>query len=210
MVRYAFLSAAALLVAASPLHAHAGSTVVTAHSLSMTFKITSQGETNGGEDRVDRSTRKDKDLFDLCTGSSPTKNQGIFLFLNCTDPNMNEIDAISTQPLTGLANIGEITFGDPMVDSTKNGDLKTASFPVTIDLSCNTGALVATLHGIMDIKYSALSGGGQVCPESATVKITGSATSNNLGLPASFILDDGSLIKAKNRDGAIATLPPFP
>jgi hypothetical protein len=200
-------ASAALLVAALPLRAHAGGAIVTAHELTMTIKVTSQGQTNSGEDRFDSSTLKVNDVFELCTGSKPTKTQGVFLFMNCSNLNNNEIDAIGTQPLTGIASVGAINFDlAHLVDATKNGDRKSASVPVTLEIDCGGGALVAAVSGIMDIKYSAL--GQTVCPESAQVKITGSATSNNLGEPPSFIVDDGSSVKAKNRSGSIATFPP--
>ena len=207
-IGFACLSAALSLVTA-PLRAHAGGALITGHELQITLKGAAQGESNSGEGTADKGTLKDKDIFELCTGESPTKDQGVFLFLDCGNLNNNEIDAIGTNPLTGLAEVGSISFDvDHPVETTKNGNTKSIKIPVTIELTCGAGTLDVELNGIMNIKYSDLA--KTTCPDSASVKVTGVGDSNSKTLPPAFLLDDGSSVKAKKRDGAIAGFPIIP
>jgi len=205
-------ASAALLASLVPLRANAGGVLITAHELNITLKLTDQGTTSGGENKITRSTENQKDVFSVCTGSPPTKTQGVFLFMQCgafSALNTNEIDAIDTNPLTGLQKVGSLSFDTThLVDMTKSGGVvKQVSVPVVLTLNCGEN-LSGIAWGTMDLKYSDLS--TVSCPESATMKITGSGGSANQALPPLFIIDDTSSLKAKNRDGAIQTLPPFP
>jgi hypothetical protein len=200
--------AALLCSLAIPLRADAGG-ATTAHQLTMTIKGSAQGTNNSGDGINDRATGSIKDVFALCTESLPTKTQGVYLFLNCDALNDNLIAAVETDPFTGLQEVGSVDFDlANQIVTTKSGDTKLITVPVAISLNCNGGALVVEASGIMDIKYSPLAA-GPICPLSATLKITGVGTSNSGLIPDSFILDDGSSVKAKNRSGAISSFPVF-
>ncbi|HTO06729.1 MAG TPA: hypothetical protein VMR86_06695 [Myxococcota bacterium] len=176
----------------------------------MTLKLASQGESNSGDGRMDRTSLDVKDVFEVCTGARPTKTQGIFLFMNCGELTNNTIAAIDTQPFGELAPVGGLSLNGPLISVTKNGDTKSVTMPATLQISCDAGmgGLALIAPGVLTLKYSAL--GGTTCPESATLKVTGSGGSSSVGLPGSFIVDDGTAVKAKNRDGAIASFPvPF-
>jgi hypothetical protein len=175
----------------------------------MTVKGLSQTTNNSGDDKFDRTTGHVDDVFALCTETSATKTQGVYLFLNCTDLNDNLIAAVETDPLGGIAIVGELDFDMAhRVDSETKGDLKSSSIPVTVSINCNGGALVVEGHGVMDIKWSALSAGG-ICPLSGSLKLTGAGTGNSGQTPPSFIVDDGSSISIKNRSGSISSFPIF-
>jgi len=117
---------AAALVLATPLPALAGG-AETAHPLSLTLKLAGQTTDKAGDDVVGKLTVKSIDVFEGCTGiSTPTKTEGLYLFINCADPNSNEIDAVDTSgtptsPPTLLASVGSVDIGAPVIDTQKAG-----------------------------------------------------------------------------------------
>jgi hypothetical protein len=206
------IAAATSLALAVPFSALAGPTTVTAHLLTMSVKSLSQTTNKKDDDVFDRSSANVKDVFTVCVGNSPAKDEAIYLFLDCADLNHNVIAAIDTNPLFGTAvALGQVNFDTvDMVVSEKNGVLKSATTLVQIGLSCNAGALDVGLLGIVTLSYSAL-GANPACPSSGSVKIFGTGTSNLTGIiPPNFIVDDGSSISIKKRSGAISTFPPLP
>jgi len=176
-------------------------TVVSAHELTSSLKIVSQSQSGG----VQKGSFNQKDLFKLCSGNAPTKTQGVFLFLDCADVSTGPVlAAIETSPLTGLATVGTVTLdGAHAVTTSKGGDLKTEAIPALIHVDCN--GVVADLNGILNLKFSPLSGGTGTCANTGTLKVTGSGSSSDPNVPAAFIVNDGSSIKANKRNGAITT-----
>jgi hypothetical protein len=206
------IAAALCALGGMPVVANAGTTggPITAHLLSMTVKSVNQTTNSASQQKFDRTTGNVKDVFQACVESSPTKTQGVYLFLDCSDLNHNTIAAIDTNPLFATnVPVGEINFDlDNIVVSTTGGIVKSSTVPVTVEISCNAGALVTEVSGIMDLQYTAL-GANPSCPSSGSVKITGSGTSNLTGLiPPTFIIDNGSSITVKKRSGSIVVFPP--
>jgi hypothetical protein len=176
--------------------------------------MVSQTTVRSGDDRPDVFVATAKDVFKACVGASPTKTQGVYFFINCDPFSMafNEIDSVdlSTQPPTRLATVGSITFEDPLIDSTKGMIRKTAKVPVSITIDCNnTHTTTAVLHGIMSLKYSPLAP-VNACVDSGKVSLVGSGSSNLPGVPATFIVDNGSGITVKKRSPTITSFPSLP
>jgi hypothetical protein len=199
-----FIFAIGLVSLCVPFLAHAGAEVITAHELTITIKSLSQTTDSHDNDKPDKTSVDRKDLFELCVGRRPQSDEGVFLFINCTNLNQNQIMAIDKNPLTGLQEIGSMDFDlDHAVVTTKNGVLKSATIPVEVTLECGDTAVDA--FGAIDIKYSDL-GALDACVESAKVKVTGTGVTPG---PGNFIVDDGSSITVKKRDGGITTVPPL-
>lgn len=182
--------------------------VVTAHKMTISLKTLSEMTTNSGDDRFDRVNANTNQLFEACVGHPPTRTQGIYLFIDCSDPDNNQIAAVETQPLTLLSSVGSIDFDNNpnlFVRSTSNHGtvLKSASVPAEITLDCGAPAM-ASLRGIVDVNYKLL--GQDYCPNSAAVKAVGSGSSSLAG--GDFIVDDGTSLQAKPRVGGITTFPP--
>jgi hypothetical protein len=206
------ISATALLVLGTASRAHAGGGPITAHQLAITLRTISQTDNASLNQIPDRFNAQTKDVFEACTGSAPTKTQGLYLFLDCSvvnagvDPVPGTILAIETNPLSRITDVATVQIHtDFQVISTKSaGTIRTQLIaPVEIALSCNGASTTATLAGVMTMKYSALS--TSVCPDSASIKILGAGDSVG---PGEFTVDAGSLITVKKRAGAIATIPP--
>ncbi|HXZ85316.1 MAG TPA: hypothetical protein VEI82_07480 [Myxococcota bacterium] len=203
------IALAALAVAFGvPTWASAGTTI-TAHQVSMKLNTVTQMTTNKGDGKQDKTTVNQKDLFIACVGTAPTKTEGIFVFFDCAGPppGRGEIKAINTSPLTDLADIGTITFGTPLVRTTKGGGTTITSIklPATLEIDCG-GAASAELSGTLNVSYSAFPNGGPVCPSSGSMKFTGSAAAGG----QNFIIDDGSNVKINKRNGGITVDPVLP
>jgi hypothetical protein len=184
--------------------------VVTGHKMTISLKTLSQMTNSSMDLKFDRVNVNTNDLFEACVGDPPTKTQGIYLFIDCSNLDNNVIAAVETQPLLELAEVGHIDFDDNAnlnVKSTSNHGttLKSASIPAEIELDCGLTAQ-ATLHGIVDINYKAL--GQDICPNSAAVKAVGTGSSTLAG--GDFIVDDGTSFSVKTRAGGIVTFPPSP
>ena len=192
----------------SPLVASAGGALFTAHPLTLTVKGVAQTVNSSKDQKEDKLTVNVKDLFAECRGAQPTKDQAVFLFLNCADLTDNTIRAISTNPIASLEEIGSIDFDlANAVNTTKNGVLKSKTVPVSIELTCNGGDTDVTVSGIMNLKFSALNA-VDACPDSGSVKITGVGQTASAGGP--FLVNDGSSITVKKRSTSIFTVPPPP
>jgi len=200
--------AVASLMVAVPLSALAGGGPITAHQLTIKIKALSQTTNGKGDDVGDSTGANQKDVFQTCVGTSPTKTQGMYLFLDCSNLNNNVIAAIDTNPLFDTAvGTGDVSFDMAhMVTTQKKGVLVKAVVPVDITLSCNGDATHVDATGIMTINYTAL-GSSPACPSSASVSVTGTGVNPQ---PGDFILNSGSSIKAATRSGAIAAFPPLP
>jgi hypothetical protein len=200
------VSAAACVGIAMPLLAHAVGPV-TGHLLSMSIRGVSQTTNSKDEDRPRNTSVNAKDVFAGCTSRSPTKSEGVYLFLDCSDLTNNMIAAIDTnRPLDTARFVGTVGFDlTHAVDSSRKGVLQSKVVPVTVEVACDGGAFLEA-SGIMTIKYSAL-GSSPACPLSASVKITGIGYHEP---PGDFIANTGSSITAKKRSGAITAFPPVP
>ncbi|HXX48478.1 MAG TPA: hypothetical protein VEN47_09635 [Myxococcota bacterium] len=203
---------AAALVLATPLPALAGG-AETAHPLSLTLKLAGQTTDKAGDDVVGKLTVKSIDVFEGCTGiSTPTKTEGLYLFINCADPNSNEIDAVDTSgtptsPPTLLASVGSVDIGAPVIDTQKAGSTTAVIAPVKVNISCNGGDTTATLFGILNLKFSPLMVGGS-CPFSGGMKIVGFGQDPNVQTPDNeFLVNDGSSLSIGKRSSTITTLP---
>ena len=200
------LAAIAALALAAPLQAQAGG-ATTAHKLSISLHAVAQTTNGHGDNVPDKTTADANDVFKACVGTKPAKDEGVYLFLNCTDLTDNVIAAIDTNPLFDTAvQVGSVDFDlGHMVTTTSNGVRKSATVPVTISISCDGATTTATLNGIMTMNFSAL-GAADSCPLNAKVNVTG--TGHDPG-PGDFIVNQGSAISAANRSGAIASFPLF-
>jgi hypothetical protein len=183
-----------------PLRASAGGPT-TAHKVTITLKTISQTTNSKGDGQPDKVSAKTSDVFAACVGHSPSKTEGIYLFLNCGDPNLSTgtIEAMDTQPLTDLGQVGTLTSDTEfVVVSTKGGGAtRTAvSVPVQISISCNAGGTTADLFGIMNVKYSTL--GTTSCPNSVSLKVVGTGFNDP---PGDFTVGDGSSVSAKRVAG---------
>ena len=189
-----------------PLQARAGGVVTTAHQLTVSLHTLSQATNNSGDDVADKVNANQKDVFTQCVGSSPAKDEGIYLFLNCADLTDNTIAAIDTNPLFDTAVIvGSVDFDlAHMVRKEKNGVLQSATVPVQVHLNCAGGTTTADVSGIMSMTFSPL-GGNPACPLSAKVSVVG--TGHNPA-PGDFIINNGSSISVGKRSGAVTTFPP--
>jgi len=203
---------AAALALATPLPALAGG-AETAHPLSLTLKLAGQTTDKAGDDVVGKLTVKSIDVFEGCTGiSTPTKTEGLYLFINCADPNSNEIDAVDTSgtptsPPTLLASVGSVDIGAPVIDTQKAGSTTAVIAPVKVNISCNGGDTTATLFGILNLKFSPLMVGGS-CPFSGSMKIVGFGQDPNVQTPDNeFLVNDGSSLSIGKRSSTITTLP---
>jgi hypothetical protein len=200
------IAAAALFALAAPSRANAGGPIITAQQLAITLKTVSQTDTSSGNLKPDNFTAKTNDIFAACVGTPPTKTQGIYLFLNCSDLSVGgTILAIETQPLTSLAAVGTMAIDtDLLVATTKDAGMTRTSAiaPVEISISCNGGATTAEFFGVMSLKFSAL--GSAVCPDSGQVKILGAGHNTP---PGDFIVNSGSSIAVKKRAAGISTIP---
>jgi hypothetical protein len=199
----------------APSFAHAGGTIVTAHSLTISLHSKTEFTNSGGDDKTDSTDVTHKDLYNLCVGTKPTKTQGIYVFFNngvttnCSTPPLSAtILAIDTQPLTRKAAVGTITFGDPLIENTTGhgATLKSIKVPATININCNGGLTTADVSGVLNLSYSAFTKGAPVCPISGSIKPTGSAT--DPAAPNDVVVDDGSIVKINKRAGGISTIPP--
>ena len=192
-----------------PLAALAGTAPVTAHQLSIKLKAISQDpNAPKGAERQDNVSANQKDVYQTCVGSPPTKTQGVYLFINCGDPTVNVIAAIDTDPLFDTAvGIGslEIDTGHGVTTS-KNGIMTKVVVPVVVHLSCNTDTTHVDAPGIMTMKFSAL-GTSDSCPLSGSIQILGAGVDPG---PGDFIVNSGSSITIKTRSGSIAAFPPLP
>ena len=197
--------ASAFFALAIPLRSQAGGAIVTAHQLAITFKTVSQAQSSAGDDKPGKFTASTNDIFESCVGTPPTKTQGIYLFIDCADPNNNTIAAIDTQPmLTTLALLGSITFDlNSGVQTTKQLAITASTVPAQIALSCNGALTTADVFGIVNVKFAALA--STICPDSLTVKIIGTGSNP---VPGDFIIDNGSSFNAKKRAAGISTFPP--
>lgn len=207
MIRTLVISVVSLALA-TPLVASAGTGPITAHPLSIKLKTVTQMSITKGNDRPDNGTANQKDVFESCVASSPTKTQGVYLFMNCADPTINMIAAIDTDPLFDTA----VFVGTVLIDTNhgvgtvKNGVLTKVIVPVEVQLNCNGGLTQVDAHGILNMKFSALDT-SDACPQSGSITFTGTGTDPG---PGDFIVNEGSSITIKNRSGAISSFPPIP
>lgn len=192
------------LVFALPL---AASAQVTAHEVKLSIKGLAQTTNSNDFLKPDRFTVNQKDVFGACHGAAPAKDEGIFLFLDCTNVptslNNNTILLMDTNPVTVLGEIGSVNFDlARFVQNESSKGLQSASVPATIEIDCD-GATVE-VFGIMDINFKDLD--GTQCPNSASVKVTGTGTEVDV-----FSVDNGSSISAQKRSGAFSNdFPPAP
>ncbi|HTO69196.1 MAG TPA: hypothetical protein VMR31_04985 [Myxococcota bacterium] len=204
LVVAATFAAASLFV---PARARAGETVITAHQVTLSVKSVSQLTGDSGNDKPDKIGINQKDLFTVCTTQAPTKTQGVYVFFDCAGPppGTHTLLAIDTQPVTFIANVGTMTFGEPLVRTTSKGGtvLNSIKVPVTVNINCNGGTTTATLDGILNLNYKAFPNGGPMCPNNGTLKITGFSDSTGV----ESIVDDGSSMKVNTRNGGITTIP---
>ncbi|HTO69197.1 MAG TPA: hypothetical protein VMR31_04990 [Myxococcota bacterium] len=196
--------------------ARAGSaTIVTAHSTNISLHAKTEFTDKSGNDKTDSSNASQKDLYQACVGTKPTKTQGIYAFFtnatdisgNCTTPPTKiDLVALDTSPLTNNGLVGTITLGDPLIETTKSAGatLTAIKVPATVAIDCG-GTTTADLHGILNLNYKQFTKGGPICPISGSLKVTGSAT--NPSAPNDLVIDDGSSIKINTRDGGISVEP---
>ena len=196
-----------------PALAHAGTAVFTAHPLAFSLRITNQGINKGGDGVAEHMGGRSQDLFSACVGTPPTKTEAVVLFIDCNDPNTNEIDAVDLATGTPalLAHIGSLTFPTTVaVETTTGGGTipRTEETLAEIDINCtSTVTLTAQVFGVLNVKMLPLSTGGQVCAESGRIRTVGSGNITSLG---DFIVDDGSSIALKPRLAGIIAPPPVP
>jgi len=191
---------------ASPLSALAGITgPVTGHPLSIRLKIVHQTTNSSDDQKPEGQSRNEKDLFEACVGTPPTKTQGVFLFLDCADLSTNVIAAIdTTDPNTALTQVGTLEFDmDHEVTTTKTGVVTQQALPVQITLSCPLSSIDATAFGIMTLKFSELDMVDS-CPVSGSVKIIGFGDD-----PDPLVLNNGSSISIGKRSDLIQNFPAF-
>ena len=186
------------LVFAMPLLASAQ---VTAHEMKISIKGLAQMTNSNELLKPDKFTANQKDVFQACQGSAPAKDEGIFLFLDCQDLNNNTILAMDTDPVTVLGGVGGVSFDlTRLVQNQSNNGVQSASVPASLEIDCD-GATVE-VFGIMDINFKDLD--GTQCPNSATMKVTGTGTEVDL-----FIVDNGSSVNAQKRTAAFSNnFPP--
>ncbi|MFI5317350.1 MAG: hypothetical protein ACHQ6T_16745 [Myxococcota bacterium] len=191
--------------------ASAGLGTITAHAVTLNLKTATQITTPKNDDKADKVSANQKDLYTKCVGTPPTKTQGIYLFIDCIQPpaaiRTHVILAIDTrQPVTRKATVGTITFDTPSIRTTKGGGATLSSFkvPAAVHISCNGGTTTAELSGILNLNYSSLNYSG--CVMSGSMKFTGTATDPNA--PDDLIIDDGSVMKINKRSATIYGAPP--
>lgn len=193
------LAGALLIGALAPASAHAQ---VTAHKLKISVKGLGQTVNDANDLKPDSFNANAKDLFEICTGSPPANDEGIYLFLDCEDLDNNMIAAIDTDPLTLLEEIGSIDFDlGNLVVKEKGGELKSATVPASIEVDCGEAALSA--QAIIDVAFKALD--SATCPNTANGKMIGVGSEDE-----DFIVDQGSSLNAAKRAAAISTFPPEP
>src|SRR6516162_6430334 len=185
-------------------------TTITAHQMSsVTLKTVTQITTSKSDTKPSTNSVNAKELFNLCVGAKPAKNEALFIFFDCAGPppGTAQIKAINTQPLTDLKDVGTIEFGTPLVRTTKGGGTTTTTIkaPATVHIDCGAAA-TADLSGTINLKYTAFPNSGPVCPSNGSMKVTGTAVS----LGTDFVIDDGSILKFNTRDGGITVIPPSP
>ena len=200
--------ALASLTLGIPLPALAGTGPVTAHQLSIKIKAVSQDPSAiKGNERPATVSANQKDVFETCVGSPPTKTQGVYLFIDCADPTNNVIAAIDTDPLFDT----KVAIGTLEIDTThgvttsKIGIMTKVIAPVVVHLSCNTDTTHVDAPGILTMKFSAL-GSADSCPLSGSISILGAGVDPG---PGNFIVNSGSSISIKTRSGSISAFPPF-
>jgi hypothetical protein len=183
----------------------ASAQVVTAHEVKISIKGLAQTTNDANDLKPDPFSGKTKDLFEICTGGPAAKDEGIFVFFNCEDPNDNLIAIVDTDPLQVIELIGSIDLdlGD-QVQKTKNQELKSVSVPAEIGIDC--GEVELGVFTILDINFKDLE--GDACPNSAQGKIIGTGSDNVE--ESNFIVDQGSSINLKPRSGSINAFPPLP
>jgi len=211
------IAAAALFALGTPLRAHAGATTVTAHKVVLPIKGVSQDNNSSDNDIRHTESVSAQELFGICTGASPTKNQGIYLFLDCANLNNNTIAAVQTSSASTAATlihtIGTVEFQTPVVvTSTNHGTTLTSQkMPAVVHISgCTTvgSSVVTDITGIATVNFTKL--GALICPNTVKITGTGSGTadlSGTGGFSGSFLVDQGTVINGNARSGAIAGFP---
>jgi hypothetical protein len=201
MIHKKALFAAALAVFTLSFTARAGAPLIyTAHELSFSLKVVSQDEASNGDDKPHKESANAKDVFEICMGRSPAKDEAIFMFTICQQPeNGAQIIAIDKDPLEGLQSLGTIEFfASDAILTEKNGVLKTVLVPVEVHFSCNSDTVQFEAAGIMELKLSPV-GTEDACAESGKIQLT--------GLGSGFLVNDGSSISIKKRSASISTPP---
>ncbi|HTO08945.1 MAG TPA: hypothetical protein VMR86_17990 [Myxococcota bacterium] len=208
MIRTLGIALALLSLAIPHTAAAGGGAPITAHQLSIKLKAISQDpNAPKGDERQDNVSANQKDVFQTCVGSPPTKTQGVYLFIDCGDPTTNMIAAIDTDPLfdTAVA-IGSLEIDtEHGVTTSKNGIMTKVVVPVVVHLSCNGDTTHVDAPGIMTVKFSAL-GTSDSCPLSGSIQMVGAGVDPG---PGDFIVNSGSSISIKNRSGSISSFPPI-
>ncbi|HTO69195.1 MAG TPA: hypothetical protein VMR31_04980 [Myxococcota bacterium] len=205
------LAAAFLAALACPaLRAGAGTTTITAHPLSISFRAVSQLTGDSGNQQPEKDGVRSADLYDACVFAPPTKTQGVFIFFDCSGPppGTATILAIDTQPVTFKANVGTVEFGTPTVLTTVTAGtvLKSIKVPASVTISCPTTNTAMTLNGVLNLNYAAFPNNGPICPSSGSLKLTGGGTVTGID----SIIDDGSSIKINKRNVGINSIPAAP
>lgn len=174
---------------------------VTAHKVNLSLKGLAQTTTNNDDMKPESFSAKSSDVFEVCTGERPEKDEGVYLFFDCQDLNNNMIAAIDTDPLSLIQDLGSVDLDlDNAVLKTQNGVLKSASVPAEIEIECEEA--VFSTFAILDVNYKDLE--DEACPNNAKAKIIGIGDVEG----ESFIVDDGSSLDAANRSAAIGAFPP--
>jgi hypothetical protein len=223
---------AALLAMSIPLRTQAGTAVVTsAHPVAINISVLAQDYFNG-ELRPDRERGTSKNILEACLDRPPTRTEALYLFIDCNDPTTNAIEAVnvdaSTKPLatvTNLMTVGHVTFdGAHIVTTTRKTVATSATLPVQVAVSCNSGTtkeLTLNLSGIVNLRLSPIGVFSTlpdtVCSLNAISRLTGtgfigSDAFDGPGIDLDFLVNDGSSMTVKTRDRRIdtTTLVPGP
>ncbi|MBM4335411.1 MAG: hypothetical protein FJ108_05765 [Deltaproteobacteria bacterium] len=151
-------------------------TTSTTHALKLGVKGLVQDTGSTGLDAIGKFSASETSLFELCTGSAPTKTQGVFLVIDCDFPSNNRIVAAETSPVVTVLEV----LGDLHLESDFAAEAESASaglnklvVPASLDLACTDLSLETS--GVLTLKLSPISTGGPICPVSGSLGFSGKA-----------------------------------
>lgn len=173
--------------------------VVTTHPVKAKLKLLFQETGSSGLTKIAKVGADEGDIFEICTGESPTRSQGIFLSFDCANPSQNRIVAAETDPVSVIAVLGDLSLdtGFAVETQAKTGGLASMVVPASIEISCAGFDLEAS--GVLSLKYKALGSDGPVCPDSATFSFGG----RSLVFDEASVVDTGSKLSAGKRSATI-------
>jgi hypothetical protein len=176
-------------------------TIETVHPVNFNLKVVFQDDNRNGDLRIGKDSGNAKDVFEICTGIRPTSTQGIFLTIDCLDPNQNRIVLANTNPVSVIETVGtlDLEMSNLVESENSNGDTTKAMVPAELHFNCDGGALQIEASGVVTVNFKALPNGGMICPNSATLQMSGVGEL----LSDDLIIDVGSKFEAKNRSSSI-------